>query len=296
MYLGSGWLASHFHLTTINDFNAGSFFWVPTTGRRRGGQHGHREGQPALGGRGGPVFHRAPHTRGGELITHANFFCYNQRDLEATRSRSIRQPGRAGTRSRRQLPGSERPRGQSVTLAYSLYAGPKDFNRLDALGQDRQLMNYDGILPFSWLIVPMLSVLRFWHSIFNNYGVAIILLTLMIKAVTCRCKARPTTPARKCRRWRPCSRKSRPSTRRAGKVAEGDLRALSRVRGKSFGGCWPAFVQMPVFFQPLLHAGHAVELRGQSFLWVHDLTSPMSWPLFRFRSSASTAFTRCPSW
>jgi YidC/Oxa1 family membrane protein insertase len=43
-----------------------------------------------------------------------------------------------------------------------------------------------------------------------------------------------------------------------------------------FGGCLPALVQMPVFFSLYFMLMNAVELRGQSFLWVHDLTQPDS--------------------
>jgi YidC/Oxa1 family membrane protein insertase len=41
-----------------------------------------------------------------------------------------------------------------------------------------------------------------------------------------------------------------------------------------FGGCLPSFVQMPVFFSLYFMLQNAVELRGQSFFWVHDLTKP----------------------
>ncbi len=43
-----------------------------------------------------------------------------------------------------------------------------------------------------------------------------------------------------------------------------------------FGGCLPALIQMPVFFSLYFMLQNAVELRGQSFLWVHDLTKPDS--------------------
>ena len=66
------------------------------------------------------------------------------------------------------------PAGQTVSLTYSLYAGPKEFNRLDMLGDNQgELMNYDGVLPFSLLIVPMLTrrgtvrMPRFFHQIVN---------------------------------------------------------------------------------------------------------------------------------
>ena len=51
--------------------------------------------------------------------------------------------------------------------------------------------------------------------------------------------------------------------------------ALYREYGVNpFGGCLPALIQMPVFFSLYFMLQNAVELRGQSFLWVHDLSQP----------------------
>jgi len=53
--------------------------------------------------------------------------------------------------------------------------------------------------------------------------------------------------------------------------------ALYREYGVNpFGGCLPALIQMPVFFSLYFMLQNAVELRGQGFLWVHDLTQPDS--------------------
>ena len=57
-------------------------------------------------------------------------------------------------------------------------------------------------------------------------------------------------------------------------------------------------IQMPVFFSLYFMLQNAVELRGQSFLWVHDLTKPdIGLDRAVHASSASIPhFTRCPSW
>ncbi len=120
------------------------------------------------------------------------------------------------------------PAGKSITLNYGIYAGPKDFNRLDALGANQgEMMNYDGFLPFSLLIVPMLTVLQFWYLIFHNYGVAIILLTLMIKAITWPLQSIANRSGKKMQALAPKLKEAAGQVQgHAREDADGDFRAL----------------------------------------------------------------------
>jgi len=171
-----------------------------------------------------------------------------------------------------------------VALNYGLYAGPKDFNTLDALGADQgALMNYDGIVPFSLLIVPMLTVLHFWFLIFHNYGVAIILLTLMIKAITWPLQSIANRSGKRMQALAPKLKELQAKHKEQPEKLQTETFALYKDYGVNpFGGCLPALVQMPVFFSLYFMLQNAIELRGQSFLWVHDLTQPdtvVSWAL-----------------
>jgi len=273
-YLGSGWLTAKFHLTTVSDFNPTTYLFVfPGRGPRDAFTSTDIDNAPLewLGVEN--QFFAVLLTPAAEKsITHANFNAYNVRDSD----------GRIPTTSVPDIEAAANfgavnvPAGKSITLAYGLYAGPKDFNRLDALGQDQgAIMNYDGVLPFSWLIVPMLTVLRFWYSIFNNYGVAIILLTLMIKAVTWPLQSKANHAGKKMQALAPLLKEIQAKYKDEPEKLQKETFALYKDYGVNpFGGCWPAFVQMPVFFSLYFMLQNAVELRGQSFLWVHDLTKP----------------------
>lgn len=273
LYLGSGWLTSKYHQTLVNDFNPSTFFFVPTRGPRDSFPSTDVDnGRLSWLGVENQFFALLLTPAVDKSITKADFFCFNQRgpdgyiphtavpDIEASAS----------------FPGVTIPAGQSVSITYGLYAGPKDFNRLDALGQDQgALMNYDGVLPFSWLIVPMLAVLRFWDSIFNNYGVAIILLTLMIKAVTWPLQSKANHAGKKMQALAPMLKEIQAKYKDQPEKLQKETFAMYKEYGVNpFGGCWPAMVQMPVFFSLYFMLQNAVELRGQSFLWVHDLTKP----------------------
>jgi YidC/Oxa1 family membrane protein insertase len=282
MYCGSGWLTTKFHLTTVNDFNPSSLFWVfPTRAPRDTISSTDIDNAPLEWvGVENQFFVMLLTPSVDKSINRANFSVFNPRNSD-------------GMIPRTDVPDIEAaanfaavtvPAGKSATLAYNLYAGPKDFNRLDALGQSQgELMNYDGILPFSWLIVPMLTVLRFWYSIFNNYGVAIILLTLMIKAITWPLQSKANHAGKKMQALAPMLKELQAKYKEEPEKLQKETFALYRDYGVNpFGGCWPAMVQMPVFFSLYFMLQNAVELRGQSFLWVHDLTKPDAIVTFPF--------------
>jgi YidC/Oxa1 family membrane protein insertase len=135
-------------------------------------------------------------------------------------------------------------------------------------------MNY-GV--FSILIVPMLTVLHVWYLIFHNYGVAIILLTLMIKAITWPLQSFANRSGKRMQALAPKLKELQAKYKEQPEKLQTETFAMYRDYGVNpFGGCLPALVQMPVFFSLYFMLQNAVELRGQSFLWVHDLTQPDS--------------------
>ena len=141
-------------------------------------------------------------------------------------------------------------------------------------------MNYGW---FELLIVPMLTVLHFWNLIFHNYGVAIILLTLMIKAITWPLQSVANHSGKRMQALAPKLKELQAKHKEHPEKLQTETFALYREYGVNpFGGCLPALVQMPVFFSLYFMLQNAVELRGQSFLWIHDLTQPdtvFSWSL-----------------
>ena len=121
----------------------------------------------------------------------------------------------------------------------------------------------------------MLTVLKFWYLIFNNYGVAIILLTLMIKAITWPLQSIANRSGKRMQALAPKLKELQAKYKESPEKLQTETFALYKDYGVNpFGGCLPAFIQMPVFFSLYYMLQNAVELRGQSFLWVHDLTQP----------------------
>ena len=263
MYLGSGWFASHFHQTTITDFEPGYFLFFKT--------HDPKDQFSSLALDPSPLrwigvenqfFTVLLTPATDKSIQSGQFQCFNLRDQEGafivkTDPEGYILPGyEPDIEAAATFPAISIPADKSVTLNYGLYAGPKDFNRLDALGAGQgALMNYDGVVPFSLLIVPMLTILHFWYLIFNNYGVAIILLTLMIKAITWPLQSIANRSGKRMQALAPKLKEIQAKYKETPEKLQTETFALYKEYGVNpFGGCLPALVQMPVFFSPLFHA------------------------------------------
>jgi YidC/Oxa1 family membrane protein insertase len=273
MYLGCGWLtATKFHLTTINDFTPG---FIPFVGiKTRDGKDyfdsKSQDPQPIrwLGAE-NQFFAVLLTPTPDHLIDHAGFQCFNERDPSGNIA-STAEPDIEATAF---FPEIKIPAGKSVVSTYTLYAGPKDFDRLNALGEQQgELMNYG---KFELLIVPMLFVLHFFHSFLHNYGVAIILLTLCIKIVTWPLQSFANRSGKRMQAVAPKLKELQAKFKEQPEKLNTETFALYKEYGVNpFGGCLPALIQMPVFFSLYYMLQNAGELRGQSFLWVHDLTRP----------------------
>jgi len=292
MYLGSGWLAGKFHLTTVNDFTPG---YIPIVGVKT------RDGKDQFSsqtldpsplrwiGVENQFFTMLLTPAAERSIQNGDFRCFNPRNPDGSLvvkrdPENYILPGyEPDIEASAAFPALSVPAGagKAVTLNYELYAGPKDFNRLDALGAEQgELMNYGW---FELLIVPMLTVLHFWFLIFHNYGVAIILLTLMIKAITWPLQSIANHSGKRMQALAPKLKELQAKYKETPEKLQTETFALYKEYGVNpFGGCLPALVQMPVFFSLYFMLQNAVELRGQSFLWIHDLTQPdtvASWSL-----------------
>ena len=183
------------------------------------------------------------------------------------------------------------PPGQSKIFAFSLYAGPKKRTLLTEIDKKYfagQNENLRGIMFHSstWLIrelcVFMLRLMNWFYALTNNYGVAIILVVLVMRLITqpfthIGMKHQARTMAEQ-KRIKPLidaineKHKNDPQKRNA------EIWKTYKEHGVNpFGalkGCIWMLIQLPIFFALYRLLFEAIDLRGASFLWIHDLTAP----------------------
>lgn len=162
--------------------------------------------------------------------------------------------------------------GESAIVKLSLYTGPKELKRLTALGAHQ-----DRVLDFSWFetISKFLLWLMTWlHSMVGNWGVAIILVTVIIKIVFWPLTAISTKSMKQMQALAPKMNELKEKYKDDSKKLNEEMMKMYRdYRINPMAGCLPMIVQIPIFiaFYNMLRV--AIELRGAHFLWIQDLSA-----------------------
>ena len=167
------------------------------------------------------------------------------------------------------------PEGGSVQLPLELYLGPKDF---DLLGEEvgHSLERSINLGYFGFIAVPLLHVLKFSHSATGNYGIDIILLTLLIKVLFIPLTQRSFRSMREMQKLQPQMTKIREKYKDNTEQMNKEIMELyRRHKVNPLGGCLPMILQIPVFIGLYSALQNAVELRHAPFLlWINDLSAP----------------------
>lgn len=164
--------------------------------------------------------------------------------------------------------------GEKGTVAMPLYVGPQEQDKLSKLAPGLDLVVDYGWLTF--LAVPLFWVLDMFHKLVGNWGVAIILLTVLIKllfyplsAASYKSMAKMKAVAPKLQRIKELYGDDRQRLHQAMM----DLYKTEKIN--PMGGCLPILVQIPVFIALYWVLLQSVELRQAPFmLWITDLSAP----------------------
>lgn len=162
--------------------------------------------------------------------------------------------------------------GEKYRRAYSYYVGPKEISSIAALGLKKKEVMEFGMLR--WFCEILLWSLNKLYWLIPNYGVAIILLTLIVRILFWPLTHKGTESMKRLQELQPQIKalqekyKDKPQTLHAETMA---LYKTNKVN--PLGGCLPMLVQIPVFFALFSVLRSAVELRFAPFLWVQDLSS-----------------------
>ncbi|MBV1883474.1 MAG: membrane protein insertase YidC [Pseudomonadales bacterium] len=158
------------------------------------------------------------------------------------------------------------------TISSQLYLGPKLQSDLEALSDGLNLSVDYGFLFFISDI--LFSVMQYIHSVVDNWGVAIILLTVLVKAFFFPLSAASFKSMANMRRVQPDLLRIREQYAEDKQRLSQEMMALyKKEKINPLGGCLPMLVQMPVFIALYWALMESVELRQADFaLWIHDLS------------------------
>ncbi len=173
-----------------------------------------------------------------------------------------------------------------TAASFDFYFGPNDYPLLskldDTLNHDEDL-SLTRLIPLGWGIFRWVNTLiviptfTFLGSFISNYGIIILLLTIFIKIIIFPFTFKSFKSQAKMRVLAPEIKEINdkyPGQENAMKRQQETMSLYSRAGASPFSGCLPMLLQMPVLIAMFSFFPSAIELRGQSFLWAHDLSAP----------------------
>ena len=151
------------------------------------------------------------------------------------------------------------------------YVGPKKQALLWGLGM-KDVMEFG---MWRWLCYPLVWVLNFFHSMIPNYGVAIILLTILVRLLFWPLTHKSTVGMKKMQELQPKMKEIQAKFKDNPQRLQQETFALYReAKVNPMSSCLPMLIQIPVFIALFNVLRSAVELRYAPFLWIGDLSEP----------------------
>ena len=166
--------------------------------------------------------------------------------------------------------------GTGGLVSAKLYVGPKDESSLVAV--DPRLSRSIDLGWFTFLAKPLLSAIRFFYTLLGNYGLAVILLTLVIKMIFLPLNMASLKSMKKMQEIQPEIQALKERIKDNPTQLNTELRQLFVKRGVNpVGGCLPIAVQIPVFLGLYNALLNSIDMRHAPFaLWIKDLSAPES--------------------
>ncbi|HAL42354.1 MAG TPA: membrane protein insertase YidC [Gammaproteobacteria bacterium] len=163
--------------------------------------------------------------------------------------------------------------GESGTWRAGFYAGPKDQIVLGEIAENLNLTVDYGILW--WIAIPLFLALTFFHDLVGNWGVAIILLTLTVKASLYWVSDKGYRSMANLRRVAPAMKRLQERYANDREKLTKEMMALYKKEGANpLGGCLPMLLPMPIFLALYWVLLESVELRQAPFIfWIEDLSA-----------------------
>ena len=164
--------------------------------------------------------------------------------------------------------------GARQAFQFYVFMGPKSMELLNSLGHDLgKALNFGF---FNFIAKPCLWFMNQIYSVIPNYGIAIIILTIVTKIILWPLGNKSYKSMSEMKKLQPLMTEIREKYKGDKQKMNQELMALYRTyKVNPMGGCLPMVLQIPVFFALYRMLYQAIELRhAPFFLWINDLSAP----------------------
>jgi YidC/Oxa1 family membrane protein insertase len=162
-------------------------------------------------------------------------------------------------------------------LNFQFYFGPNDFKILKPYEDDYQLRElvYLGWGPLRIINLGVIEVFHFFEGFISNYGMIILLLTILIKLILFPLTYKSYVSTAKMKVLKPQIEEinNKIPKEKAMERQQATMALYRKAGVNPMGGCLPMLLQMPILFAMFQFFPAAIDLRQQSFLWATDLSS-----------------------
>ena len=168
---------------------------------------------------------------------------------------------------------SIKAQGTKEKASFKIYAGPKEPSILRNVGYD--LYKAIDLGWFAFVGQPILMLIKFCYSLFGNYGLAIVFVTLLIKILLLPLTKTSFKSMRAMQDIQPEMKALRERVKDP-QMLQQEMLALYKRKGVNpMGGCLPMLLQIPVFLGMYNALQSSIYLRHAEFaLWINDLSQP----------------------
>ena len=169
--------------------------------------------------------------------------------------------------------------GESVTSINRIFGGAKESATLrayqDELGIPRFIDAIDWGSMFFWLTKPFFMVLTFINGLVGNFGVAILILTVIVKGIFFPIQSKAYQSMAKMRELAEPMKKIREETDDKQEQQRRMAELYKEKKVNPVAGCLPVLIQIPVFYGLYKTLFVTIEMRHEPFfLWINDLSAP----------------------
>ncbi len=169
--------------------------------------------------------------------------------------------------------------GASAETTDRLFAGAKELDLLNHYQDAFGITNFDRAIDFGWfyfLTKPIFLILDYFYRLLGNYGLAILLLTVLVKLVFFPLANKSYKAMNKMKLLQPEMEKLREKYGDDRQKLSQEMMSLYKRAGANpLAGCLPVVIQIPVFFALYKVLFISIEMRHAPFFgWIHDLSAP----------------------